>query len=236
MRMVGLGLVRMPGQMPGRMHGRRRAALAIDPAGVTVDVVLLLPDRHAMLDFIDDESAGAERLVTMHRADADPDRDVADGQRADAMYAGGARHTELLDRGLHDACAFLLGELRERLVLEARDRVAFVVIAHPAFEGGEAAALFIAQLALQGGGIERRTTEREGAHPPATGGMNTTASPALSGCDHSPNSALMATRSISAGRVNGYFAASSEYSSRGVRARVASVSALRPACSRSSAY
>src|SRR5262249_50154585 len=35
-----------------------RAALAVYPAGVTVLIVLLLPDRHTMFDFIDDVATG----------------------------------------------------------------------------------------------------------------------------------------------------------------------------------
>ena len=93
-----------------------------------------------MLDFVDDEAAGAERFVAMRGAHAHPDRDVADGERTDAMHAGGARDAEARDGFRDDARAFLFRELHERLVFEARDRVAFVVIAHPAFEGGESAA------------------------------------------------------------------------------------------------
>ena len=103
----------------------------------------------------------------------------------------------------HDARAFLLGELGEGFVFEARDGQTLVVIAHPAFEGRETAAGHVAHFALQRRRIERGAAEPERVHPPATGGMNTTASPAFSGCDHSPNSALMATRNISAGSVNG---------------------------------
>ena len=58
-------------------------------------------------------------------------------------------------RLVDDARAFLLRELGERFVFEARDGVAFVVVAHPAFEGREAAAAVVAHLALQGRGVER---------------------------------------------------------------------------------
>src|SRR6188768_2146364 len=157
------------------VRGRGCASLAVHPAGIPVDVVLFLPDRYAMLHFVDDEPAGPKRLVAVHGADSDPDRDVADRQRPDAMYAGGAGHAKFFDGGLHDARAFLLGELGEGLVFEACDRVAFVVIAHPAFEGGEPAAAVVAQLALPAPRAERQTTEKKlsgsggPAHPPATG-------------------------------------------------------------------
>ena len=44
---------------------RMRAALAVDPARVAVDVVLFLPDRHAVLHFVDDVAARRERLGAM---------------------------------------------------------------------------------------------------------------------------------------------------------------------------
>ena len=66
-----------------------RAALAVDPAGVAVRVMLLLPDRHAMFHFVDDVTAGREGLAAVRRADAHPDGEVADAERADTMHAGG---------------------------------------------------------------------------------------------------------------------------------------------------
>ena len=65
------------------------------------------------------------------------------------MHAGGARNPEPRDGFVDDARAFLLGELREGFVFQARDRQAFVVVAHPAFERGKTAAGHVAQLALQ---------------------------------------------------------------------------------------
>ena len=56
----------------------------------------------------------------------------------------------------HDARAFLLGELGKGFVFQARDGQAFVVVAHPAFEGREAAAGHVAHFALQRRGVERR--------------------------------------------------------------------------------
>ena len=55
------------------------------------------------------------------------------------MHAGRLDDAEARDRFLHDALAFLVRERFERLVLEARDGVPFVVIAHPALERGVAA-------------------------------------------------------------------------------------------------
>src|SRR4029079_6074802 len=127
------------------------------------------------------EAARAECLVAMRGADADPHGNVADGERSHAMHAGGARDAKLLAGGFYDTRAFLLGELGEGLVFEAGNCVALVVIAHPAFEGGKSTAGLVAQRALQRRGVERSLAEAEGRerriHPPATGGMKTTASP-----------------------------------------------------------
>ncbi len=156
-----------------------RASLAVHPARIAVDVVFLLPDGHAMFDFIDDEAAGAKRFVAVRGAHAHPHGDVAKRQRAHAVHAGGARDAKLRARFFDDARAFLFRELGERFVFQARDRVAFVVVAHPAFEGRETAAALVAHFALQGDGVERTRAEAKWIHPPATGGMNTTASPAF---------------------------------------------------------
>ena len=56
-----------------------------------------------------------------------------------------------------DTRAFLFRELDEGFVFQARDGVAFVVIAHPAFEGRESAAAVVAHLALQRRGVQRRS-------------------------------------------------------------------------------
>ena len=114
-----------------------------------------------MFDFIDDEAAGAKGLVAMRGAHAHPDGDVTDGERTDAMHAGGACDAKAA-RGLRDdARAFLFGELDEGFVFQARDGVAFVVIAHPAFEGGESAAAVVAQFALQRRRVQRLLAETE---------------------------------------------------------------------------
>src|ERR1700728_5318870 len=81
-----------------RLRARRGAALAIDPAGIAVLVVLLLPDRHAVLDLVDDVAAGIEGLAAMRGADADPDRELPDRQRPYAMRTAGALDPESLAR------------------------------------------------------------------------------------------------------------------------------------------
>src|ERR1700730_12122920 len=73
---------------------RRRAALAVHPAGIAASIVLFLPARHAMLHFVDDETTGIEGFAAMHRTHADPHSHVAQRQRADAMDAQRVLHRE----------------------------------------------------------------------------------------------------------------------------------------------
>ena len=135
---------------------RMAHTLAVDPARIAIDVVLLLPDGHAVFDFIDDVAAGAKRLVAMRGAHADPHGDVADAEVADAMHARRALHAKALDRFLDDALAFLLREPANASYSRRVTRVAFVVIAHPAFERRVAAAALVASSRVQRRGVERR--------------------------------------------------------------------------------
>ena len=122
------------------------AVLAIDPAGIAVLVVLLLPDRHAVLDLIDDVAAGIECLTAMRRADADPDRKLADRERPDAVRTAHVLEPESLTRLLQNALALAQRQRSERLVLEPQHPPALVVVAYPAFKRDVAAAGRIAQL------------------------------------------------------------------------------------------
>src|SRR6185503_17143900 len=101
----------------------QRTPLAVDPAGVAVDEVLLLPDRHAVFHFVDDEAAGAKRFIAMRGTDAHPDSHIADGEGTETMHAGGARGSEPLHGIGNDARAFLLRQFDEGFVLQARDRL-----------------------------------------------------------------------------------------------------------------
>ncbi len=114
-----------------------------------------------MFHFVDDEAAGAKRLVAMRGADADPDGDVADGERSDSMDAGGARDTEARLGFGNNTRTFLVGEFDEGFVFQACDRMALVVVSHPAFEGRESAATVVAHLALQCRRVQRLLTESE---------------------------------------------------------------------------
>jgi hypothetical protein len=111
--------------------GAGGAGFAVDPAGIPVGVILLLPDRDAMLDVVDDEAAGVEGLAAVRGADPDPDRKLADLQCADAVRAAGALEAKACAGFRQDALTLAGRERCERLVLQAPHRSALVVIAHP---------------------------------------------------------------------------------------------------------
>src|SRR5262245_53828653 len=102
---------------------RRRAALAVYPPRVAVAVMLFLPDGNAMFDLLNVVATGEEGFLAMVSAYADPDRELADGERADAVHARGVLHSEARHSRRHDALAFLDGERLECFVLEPRDFV-----------------------------------------------------------------------------------------------------------------
>ena len=108
-----------------------------------------------MLDLVDDVAAGAERLVAVRGADANPHRQLADPQLPDAVHAQRVRHAEALARLGDDALALAHGERLEGLVFEPPHALALVVIAHPALEGGVAAAGRVGELGAQCRHVER---------------------------------------------------------------------------------
>src|SRR6202041_1030587 len=168
-----------------------------------------------MLDLIDDEPAGIESLAAMRGTDSDPDRHVAQLQRAHPMDA-----QRMLDRKSphgfgDDAIALLDRQFLKSLVFQPRDCLTLVQIPHPAFETDIAAGAQGLQLASRALGVDGVFSEAKMHQPPATGGMKTTASPILSGRDQSLNWLLTATFSCSRVSVNPYRAVSSPYRSAG---------------------
>src|SRR5688572_2222268 len=116
------------------MRGGLSAALAIDPAAVAFRIVLLLPDRQALLDLVDDVPAGCKGLVAMRGCHTHPHRDPADCELADPMHAGDAPHTEPVQRLGDDPFASLEREGLVRFVLEPEHLATPVVISDPAPE------------------------------------------------------------------------------------------------------
>src|ERR1700688_4271414 len=154
--MIGGGLVMMVMFMAVLVSvvWRLRAALAVHPAGITAAVVLFLPDRHAMLHFVDDETAGVEGFAAMHGADPDPHRHIAQIQRADTMDAQRTLHREAPQGVGDDALAFLHREFLEGLVFQPSDLLSLIVIPNPPLEAHVAACGRVEQLAPREGGID----------------------------------------------------------------------------------
>ena len=67
-----------------------------------------------MLDLIDDVAAGIECLAAVRRADADPDRELTDRQRSDAVRTARTLDTEALS--LENCCEQLFRHLSQRFI------------------------------------------------------------------------------------------------------------------------
>jgi hypothetical protein len=93
-------------RMIALMRYRRRTPLTIHPPGITIDVVLFLPNRDAMFDLVDDVSTGTERLVAMSSTDTDPHSHLADREITNAVNASRMFYAELLNGLGDDALAF----------------------------------------------------------------------------------------------------------------------------------
>jgi len=171
----------------------RGATLAIYPTRIAAAIMLFLPNRQPMLDFIDDESAGIEGFAAVCGTYADPHGHVGHAQGPDAMDAQGMLHREATQRLRDDAVAFLYRQLLKSFVFQPSNFLAFVLIANPALETDVAAGTWVLQLAPALRGVDGRLGKAEAHQPPATGGMNTTASLAASLRDQSLNSLLTAT-------------------------------------------
>ena len=104
---------------------RGSATLAVHPTEVAVGVVLFLPDRHAVLDLVDDVAARGEGLVAVRGTHAHPDGQLADREVADPVHAGRPQDAEA-GRSPRPRCVHprVIGERLESLVLEVPDTAA----------------------------------------------------------------------------------------------------------------
>src|SRR6266404_1409605 len=107
----GAAIVRSPQarnvivSMPVGVERLRCAAFAVDPAGVPASIMFLLPDREAVLYFIDDEPAGVEGFAAVGGADTHPHRHVGQIERSDPMNACGVLDGEAPYRLRQDSVA-----------------------------------------------------------------------------------------------------------------------------------
>ena len=146
-----------------------------------------------MFDFVDDVSTRVERFAAMGGTDSYPNGQVGEVERTHAMNAHGMLDGETLQCLRENSLTLLDGESLKGFVLEPSDVLALVMIPNPALEADVAAGAAVEQFAARGFGIDGRFSEAKPHQPPATGGMNTTASPALKGRVHSENSLFTAT-------------------------------------------
>ena len=100
----------------------------MQPVRVAFAVVLALPDRHALLHFIDDVAAGVEGGATMRCAHPDPHGQIADREGADAVRAAGRQHVETRHRLGHDPFAFAFGQGAIGFIVQAIHRATGVVV------------------------------------------------------------------------------------------------------------
>jgi len=176
-----------------RMLRFGRAALAIDPSRIAAAIVFFLPNGHAMLDLIDDEAAGVKGFAAMCGAHAHPHRHLSQPQGTDAVDAQSMLHREAAQRFGDYALTFLHREFLKSFVFESSDFLAIVLVAYPTLEINVAAGAEVLKLAPCACAVDGRLGKAEAHQPPATGGMNTTASLATSLRDQSLNSLLTAT-------------------------------------------
>ena len=119
----------------GVLRGPRR----IQPLGLAVFVVLLLPDRHARLDLVHDPPARLERGLSMRGRGLHSDSRLPEFQLPHAVHARRPSQTVEADGFRYDLLAFGKSQLVERLVLQGDDLAALVLIADPASEADDGA-------------------------------------------------------------------------------------------------
>jgi hypothetical protein len=116
------------------MARRLGAAFAVHPAGVTIEVVLFLPDRHTVLDLVDDVPAGGKSFVAVLGGRSDPHGYLADFQQAKAVNAGGSGDPKTPHRLVDDARSFLQCQVLETLIFEPHYFAAVVAVSYPTLE------------------------------------------------------------------------------------------------------
>ena len=97
------------------------SGLAIDPAGITVFVILFFPNRYTGFDFVDDVATSFKRRTAVSGTDTDPDGHIADFERTDAMNAARCSEIKFLDGFFQNRRAFLDCYFGIGFVFEAKD-------------------------------------------------------------------------------------------------------------------
>src|SRR5690606_1468956 len=129
-----------------------------------VGVVFVFPDGDAGFYLVEDPAAGVEGGAAVRGGDADPDGDVADGQVAGAVDAGGGGEIEAGEGFGEDGFAFPFRQVGIGLVAQAGDGATLVVVADPALEAGTGAGAGVEQALAQGGGVQGLRAQGETLH------------------------------------------------------------------------
>lgn len=115
------------------------AVVALDPCFAAIGVALFFPDGETVFHVVDNVATSEEGVAPMVCGDADPDCDVADLQRANAVHNGRCLDLEFFG-GFGDD---LFGDRRSELCIATVVKLvygfAFVMIAHPALVAAEGA-------------------------------------------------------------------------------------------------
>ncbi len=104
------------------------------PTRRTVSIVLLLPDRHAEFQLVDNVTAGIECRVAMRRGHAYPHCALPDLETAYPMPSERREHIESSGNFNENPLALRARDRRMRFVLQCDHGLAVIVIPNPAFE------------------------------------------------------------------------------------------------------
>ena len=152
---------------------------AFDPLARSVDVVLELPDRHALLELLDHVAARVVRGAAMRMRDGDRDARVAELERRRADARRRCRRVpncSAASRAMSASSRSAIGAIRG--VFHARHRASVVDVAHGADEQQRRAVRVLRDFARSARDVDRPIDERGAHQPPATGGMIAISSPA----------------------------------------------------------
>jgi hypothetical protein len=126
-----------------------RTAFAIDPVRIAVDVVFFFPNWQPDLEFIDNVSAGLERLIAVRRRNADPNRHITDFEQACSVHATRFEKWKSLQRLSKHPVALRDDERLVGLVFQALHRPSVVFVPDPAFKDTKTACARIRQCRLE---------------------------------------------------------------------------------------
>lgn len=108
-------------------------------------VVFLFPDGHTFLDLVDDEATGVESGFPVSGRYRDPDRQITQGQRPNAVYAYDRQNRKMLTGLCQNPVSFLLGQRRKCFVIKTFYGSPVIVTPDPPLKGDQGASLVVGQ-------------------------------------------------------------------------------------------